>query len=66
MNDDFLLGINFIKATLCDTITIECCVRLGKNGRKIPATFKRIAYNNYRVSRLVVVYRIVVSLIPSK
>ena len=61
MNDDFLLGLHFMKATLCDILFSESCIWLGgEKGERIPATLKRIENRDYQVSRVVMARRVVV------
>ena len=61
MNDDFLLGLHFMKATKCDLLMSESCIRFGgEHGEKVPAVLKRIEHRDYQISRVVMVHRVVV------
>ena len=61
MNDDFLLGLDFMKSTLCDILISESCIRIGgEKGEKIPAVLKRVESRDYEISRVVTARRVVV------
>ena len=61
MNDDFLLGLHFMKATRCDILMSESCIRFGgEHGEKVPAVLKQIEHRDYQISRVVVAHRVVV------
>ena len=61
MNEHFLLGLHFMKATKCDILMSESCIRCGgEHGEKVPAVLKRIEHRDYQISRVVMVCRVVV------
>ncbi len=59
--DDCLLGLDFMKAVLCDILISESCIWIGGQfGEKVPALFKKFGQERFHVSRVTLAKRTVI------